>query len=642
VAPAALPVAPPPPAPVPPAPTPPAPTLTTELTARPARAVVRYPIPQLVGVEGLYGLSISADNQRVLVSSDRSGVFNAWAIPLDGSASTALTASNDSIFVDSYFPRDQRVLYTADRGGDEQSHVYLRDLDGQIRDLTPGTNLKASFLDWSGDGRSFFILTNERDARYFDLYEYGGFGRQRVWQNDQGFDIAAVSPDKRWLALGRETTTNDSDVWVYDTQSKELRNLTAHAGVVRNDVQTFSADSSRLYLTSNADGEFADLVAADLASGQRQTVLRAGWDVAAARLSRDRRFLVVQVNADARTQLELLDAKTLRPTSLPALANLAITQVELSRDGSLMAFYAESSNEPRNLYVYEFASGKVQRLTNSLGAIPAADLVAAEVVRYASLDGLTVPALLYRPLTADASHPVPAVVVVHGGPGGQSRAQYSDLVQVLSNSGYAVLAVNNRGSSGYGKTFYSLDDRHHGEGDLDDCVAGRRWLARQDWVAADRIGIVGGSYGGFMVLAALAFRPTEFAVGVDLYGVANWPRTLASMPAWWGSARDAILAELGDPTSDSERLQRISPLFHTEGIVRPLLVLQGANDPRVLPAESDEIVAALRARSVPVEYVTFADEGHGFVKRSSTEQAYAAIVGFLDRYLIAASQAATP
>jgi dipeptidyl aminopeptidase/acylaminoacyl peptidase len=225
---------------------------------------------------------------------------------------------------------------------------------------------------------------------------------------------------------------------------------------------------------------------------------------------------------------------------------------------------------------------------------------------------------------------------VHGGPGAQAQVGYSALTQALVNHGYVVYDINNRGSSGYGKTFFALDDRRHGEADLADVVASRDMLGSTGYVDATRIGIIGGSYGGYMVLAALTLQPDAFRVGVDLFGISNWPRTLSSTPAWWGSFRDALFAELGDPERDAARLRRISPLFNADKIKVPLMVLQGANDPRVLKVESDEIVAAAKKNGVPVEYIVFPDEGHGFVKKENEIKGYSAVIEFLDRYLKAA------
>ena len=290
---------------------------------------------------------------------------------------------------------------------------------------------------------------------------------------------------------------------------------------------------------------------------------------------------------------------------------------------------------PNNLMVVDLETSESEQLTNTLNpAIDEEVLVDAQIVRYPSFDGLEIPSILYVPHGASAENPVPALVWVHGGPGGQTRAGYSATIQHLVNHGYAVLGANNRGSSGYGKTFYHMDDRRHGEVDLQDIVYGERWLAEQDWVNPDQIGIIGGSYGGYMVGAALAFEPDVFKVGVNIFGVMNWVRTLESIPPWWESFREALYDEMGDPATDGERHRAISPLFHAENIQVPLLVVQGANDPRVLQVESDEIVAAVRENGVPVEYVIFPDEGHGFSKRENRITASEAFVSFLDTYLV--------
>jgi len=293
------------------------------------------------------------------------------------------------------------------------------------------------------------------------------------------------------------------------------------------------------------------------------------------------------------------------------------------------------SNTPSNLYVYDLASKELTQLTNTLNkTVELSDLVTAKVIRYKSFDGTEIPAIYYLPHQASAENKVPALVWVHGGPGGQSTQSFNPLIQYLTNHGYAVLAVNNRGSSGYGKTFYKMDDQNHGEGDLQDCVEGKNWLASQTEIDGEKIGIIGGSYGGYMTMAALTYAPEEFDVGVNIFGVTNWIRTLKNIPPWWESFKDALYLELGNPhTADSVRLKRISPLFHTDKVTKPLMVLQGAKDPRVLQIESDEIVAGVKKNGVPVEYVLFEDEGHGFVKKENQIEANSRILKFLDQYL---------
>jgi dipeptidyl aminopeptidase/acylaminoacyl peptidase len=300
----------------------------------------------------------------------------------------------------------------------------------------------------------------------------------------------------------------------------------------------------------------------------------------------------------------------------------------------MVAFTVASDTSPSDVFVASLKDGKARRLTKALNpAIDEADLVEARVARFKSYDGLEVPGILYRPHGASANSKAPALVLVHGGPGGQSRRGYSAMVQHLVNNGYAVYAINNRGSSGYGKTFFHLDDKRHGDVDLKDVIASKAFLQSLDWVDGERIGIMGGSYGGYMVAAALAFEPQAFDVGVNIFGVTNWVRTLQSIPPWWESMREALFDEMGDPATDGERHRAISPLFHAKNIVKPMLVVQGANDPRVLKIESDEIVAAVKANGVPVEYLVFPDEGHGFLRKQNRIDASDAYLRFLDQHL---------
>ncbi len=319
---------------------------------------------------------------------------------------------------------------------------------------------------------------------------------------------------------------------------------------------------------------------------------------------------------------------------LPRLPNGEITGINISDSEKKMAFYVSSSKSPNSLYMYDFANGQSKELLNAMNPeIASADLVEGEVVRFASYDGMEVPNILYKPKNAVTGEKLPVMLMIHGGPGGQTRLNYSPMVQYLVNHGYAILAVNNRGSSGYGKTFFMADDKKHGEADLKDCIAAKKYLATLPFIDTTKIGIMGGSYGGYMTLAALAFAPDEFKVGVDIFGVSNWLRTLNSIPPWWGSFKDALYKEMGDPKQDSVALYNKSPLFHANKITKPLLVIQGKNDPRVLKVESDEVVAAVKKSNVPVEYIVFDDEGHGFVKKENEIKAYEGVLKFLDKHL---------
>lgn len=599
-------------------------------------AVPRYSIEDFMATTRIGGASFSPDGRKLLFHSNESGVFNLYEVPVAGGEPRQLTTSTDNaIYTVGYFRGDERILYSSDAGGNERSHIYVRELDGSVRDLTPGENVRASFEGWAQDGGSFFVSTNERDPRFMDLYEYAadGYDRTLVFRNDGGFFVGSVSPDERYVSLQKPRTTSDSDVWLYDRQTEQLRNLTEHTGSVANSPSSFTPDSRALLITTDQGQEFAHLVRVDLSTGERQVVLRPDWDVWGASYSRSGRYMTVAINNDARTEVRLFETQGMRPVPVPSVGDANVTGVLFSPDESRMAFYVNDSRTPSDLFVAA-VGGEPRRLTRSLNpAIQREHLVDGRVVRFASYDGVEIPGILYRPHGVSATDRAPALVMVHGGPGGQARIGYRALVQYLVNNGYVVYDINNRGSSGYGKTFFRMDDRRHGEADLDDVVASKEMLIRTGFVDPDRVGIIGGSYGGYMVLAALAFRPDVFDVGVNIFGVSNWLRTIQSIPAWWEAQRLALYEEMGDPAVDEERLRRISPLFHAQNIRRPLIVLQGANDPRVLQVESDDIVEAVRANGVPVEYIVFPDEGHGFARRENEERGYRAIVDFLDRHL---------
>jgi dipeptidyl aminopeptidase/acylaminoacyl peptidase len=601
-----------------------------------ARDVRQYSVADFYKNIDYLGGSFSHDNTKILVSSNGSGIFNAYAIPIAGGTPQPLTNSTtDAVFAATYFPSDERILYTSDQGGNELSHVYVREVDGTSRDLTPGHKLNASFAGWSGDEKSFFVSSNERDQQFFDLYEYNAdnYSRTLFYRNTEGYLPGPISRDKRYLALVKPYSTSNQDVYLHDRQTGATTLLTKHEGSTVYTPTAFSPDGTALLLTTDEGREFAALWRLDLAAGTKTAMLTPDWDVLDARYSRSGKHLVVVVNEEARSATRVYDAATLAPVPMPGTPPGLVRGLTIARDDSHFAYYNSDGSAPDDLWAGALGQPPT-RLTTALNTdMTREDLVAPTHIRFPSYDSLEIPGLLYKPHQASARQKAPALVLVHGGPGGQAQVGYFGLTQALVNHGYVVFDINNRGSSGYGKTFFKMDDRKHGEADLGDVVAAKQMLAATGYVDTTRVGIIGGSYGGYMVLAALTLQPDAFDVGVDLFGISNWSRTLTSIPPWWEAFRAALYEELGDPATDSVRLRRISPLFNARQIRAPLMVLQGANDPRVLQVESDEIVAAAKANGVPVEYIVFPDEGHGFVKKENEIRGYTAIIDFLDRHL---------
>ncbi len=600
------------------------------------KEVKQYTIEQFYKNKSVSGSSFSYDESKLLVSSNETGIYNVFALPVDGSDPLQLTNSEkESVFAVSYFPNDERAFLSSDQGGNEIRHIYLRETDGTMKDITPWEGVTSSFGGWKRDNTGFYVASNKRDKRYFDLYEMDieSFEGKMIYKNEKGLDIGSLSESQRFIALTQNITTSSNKLFLVDIKNNKTIELSE--GEANYNPEFFDLAEENLYYTTNDGGEFTYLVKYNIETGTKEKAFEDQWDISYAYNSYNEKYRVIGVNKDAKIAVYVFDQETGKELTLPGFDNASVLSVSISKSEKLMKLSVGKTSSPTNIYIYNIETQELKQLTSTLNPeINEDDLVNAEVIRYKSFDGLEIPAILYKPHQASADNKVPALVSVHGGPGGQSMLYFRESTQYLVNHGYAVLAVNNRGSSGYGKTFYRLDDQKHGEDDLQDCIEGKEYLKTLDWVDGEKIGIIGGSYGGYMVMAALTYAPEEFDVGVNLFGVTNWLRTLKSIPPYWESFKKALYEEMGDPyTEDSVRLYNISPLFHADKVTKPLMVLQGTNDPRVLQVESDEIVEAVKANGVPVEYVLFPDEGHGFVKKVNNIKANKEILLFLDKYL---------
>ena len=597
--------------------------------------IQQYSIETLMSNNRSSGGYFSKDADKLIYSSDKSGIFNIYEVDLSTNEETQLTYSKEeSFFVRGYSPSTGEVIYSADKGGNENSHIYLI-REGNSIDLTPGENTKASYLGWTKDELGMYVISNSRDPRFFDLYKIDilTLNSEMVFKNDSGYILNSISNNDNYLVLSLNLSRSEQKLFLYDVRSNQQVEISDKAANFSG--QNFDKNDENYFYTTNYDSEFYYLMSYNLKNGERNTVYKTNWDVTFSYLSKNNSYRVTAVNEDAQNKLTIKNMSDQSDLNLIGFENMNINSVDFSEDEKLLRVSAGSPNSPGEIYTYELSTNKLNKITSNLNSnVNPEDLVNAEVIRYESFDGLEIPAILYKPHIASKKNKVPALVWVHGGPGGQSRVSYRALIQYLVNHGYAILAVNNRGSSGYGKTFYALDDQNHGEDDLQDCIWGKKWLQDQDYINPDKIGIIGGSYGGFMTMAAMTFEPEEFKVGVNIYGVTNWIRTLRSIPAYWESTRESLYKEMGNPyTEDSLRLYNISPLFHAKNIQNPVMVLQGANDPRVLQIESDEMVQEARDAGAYVEYVLFEDAGHGFIKKEQQIEGNEKILTFLENYL---------
>jgi dipeptidyl aminopeptidase/acylaminoacyl peptidase len=586
-----------------------------------------------VSISGGY---FSSDEEKIIFSSNQSGIYNVYEANIQTGKINQLTASNkESFFVRAYVPNSNDFIYSADNGGNEINHLFLKKENDTVVDLTPSENEKSVFYKWSNDNQFLYYLSNKRDSRYFDLYKMkiGQWIPEIVYKNEDNFSLSDISNDEKYLLLSRSITTSENKFYLFDINENKRIEISSLPGSYSS--AGFSNDNKSFFYITDINNEFSYLNKYDIESMESSLIYETEWDVMYSYLSKNEKYRIIGVNEDGKNSVKIIEVDSNLPIKFPSFNNEDISSVSFSESEQKIRLTVGSSKMPSDLFVYDIEAENLKKITNSLNPkIDSKSLVNAQVIRYKSFDGLEIPAIYYKPLSASKNNKVPALVWVHGGPGGQSRMGFNPLIQYLTNNGYAILAVNNRGSSGYGKSFYKMDDKNHGEKDLQDCIWGKKWLQKQEYIDENKIGIIGGSYGGYMTMAAMTFTPDEFMVGVNIFGVTNWIRTLKSIPPFWEASRKALYDELGDPySSDSIRLKKISPLFHADKVINPVMVLQGSNDPRVLQIESDEIVEELINNDIPVEYVIFEDEGHGFRKKENQIEGYRKIKSFLDLYL---------
>lgn len=614
--------------------------LTKDTTMNhPAPDFARY-----LNVRSAYGPSFSHDGATLAFLTDITGVAEAWRAdaPTDGYAlrwPDQLTFSGERVSRVTYAPNDGRLLISSDVGGSELTRLYLLSADGsELREIAGAPNSICTDGGWSPDGQRIVYANNERDAHYFDICERDmATGAVRVYTLPDGtYSPERYSPDGHSILIVRAETAFRDQLILLDCATGAVRPLTPeptvdHAVHVN---AAWSADRQGLYLLSDAGRDMRQLAWLDLTSGEMRYLTDQPWGAEALAVSDDGARLALVTNENGYTRLEVFDVSAgwerRQPLSTPDMGRCIVGELVWSPDGRRLAFSRQSSTAPLDVWTLDVATGALTQITRSAaGGLARETFVEPSLVHFPTFDGRQIPAFLYTPTEQSAS-PRPAVVYVHGGPESQYRPTFNPIVQYFVARGYVVLAPNVRGSSGYGYTYMSLDDVRLRMDSVADLRHAAQWLASEGIADAKRVAVMGGSYGGFMTLAALTTYPEIWAAGVDIVGIANFVTFLEHTGAWRRKLREA---EYGSLEHDRDFLTEISPIHHVDRIAAPLFVAHGANDPRVPVGEAEQIVASLRERSRPVEYQRYEDEGHGLIKRANRLIAYPAIAAFLDQHI---------
>ena len=583
----------------------------------------RPTLQQFFRVHRAYVASLSPDASRVGFASNETGDWQVWVAPATGGAPRRLAKLAGDINGPFWSPAADDLLIASDRGGDQNYQLYLLGADGSpARPLTQTADVKHDVGGWSRDGASIFYASNARDRRYFDCHvmEVATRRDRLVLQRDAVMRCAALSPDGRSIAAVERRSEVEHQVYVADTATGTTRLITPRAARYR--VVGFAPDG--LYVITDLDRDFMNLAVIDLATGGLRFVEDTPHDTDVAVLSPDGHRIAVSRNVDGYEELSVLERGA--RVALPALPRGFVVPSAFSADGRKLAISINTPTHDDDVFLIDLDRRRLARVTSSdQGGLVERELVTPTLVRIPARDGFSIPAFLYLPRHAGAR--VPVIVAIHGGPEAQELPWFNASYQFFVSRGYAVLAPNIRGSTGYGKRYLALDNAERRWDALADVAAVVAWLRARRDVDPRRIVAFGYSYGGFMVLAMLAHYPDLFAAGVDLYGPSDLA-TFLGRTAEYRRAQRA--AEYG---TDPAFLAAISPARHVDKIKAPLLVIQGANDPIVPPAESRDLVEALRTRGRTVRYVEIPDEGHGFVKDASSLRTYDEMARFLERVL---------
>jgi dipeptidyl aminopeptidase/acylaminoacyl peptidase len=586
-------------------------------------------------------LVFTTDGSNLLFASNLSGQFNLWRVPVEGGWPDQLTAFTDeTVRGAAVSPADGRIVICADHDGDEFHQLYMLDSDrGWPEKITDEPKVQ-HFVGgdaWSPDGTRFAYAANARKPTDMETWVWDvETGESRPVFGEGMFSFPGPwSPDGSKLLAIEFRNNSDCSMHLIDVEAGTSRELTPHDDDALYVPGAWAQDGSGFYFVTDEGSEFRGLAYYDLGTDRHEWVEEPTHDVDDIKASRDGRVLAWLVNEDGYDRLRLRDlenGKDLPAPDLPDGARPHLTGAEpplaVSHDGSHAALILASPRRPPEAWVVEVDSGSARPVTDSrIGGLREDDLVEIELVSYPSFDGRDIPAWLYRPAVEGK---VPVLLSIHGGPEAQEKPVYQPVYQYLLSRGIAVLATNIRGSTGYGKSYQRLIQRDWGGGDMQDWEHAVKWLREQDWVDEDRIGVYGGSYGGFAVLTCVTRLPDLWAAAVDIFGPSNLVTFAKAVPPTW---KRFIARFVGDPEAEPDFLMERSPITYVENVTTPLLVIQGATDPRVVKGESDQLVDKLKSLGREVEYVVFDDEGHGFTKRANELRAYRLTAEWLERHL---------
>ncbi len=597
-----------------------------------------FSFERFLSVKSAYAPSFSHDGTQLQFISDITGIPQVFEIDKPGAWPEQLTFGQERVGTVQSSPVRPELVFGMDAGGNERQQLfYLGEDSTGVRPLTDQPEAIHTFGAFSPEGSHIAYTANRRHSAHFDVFVQAiPDGEPTPVLEAEGMrSVADWSPDGRTLLIGKAHSLLHHELFCLDLDTGTVTRLTPESAVARFADAQWLPDGDGVVCLTDYEREFLAPATIDVASGQIKLLEETAWDADHLALAPDGHRIAYTLNIDGYAELRLHDISSGERRQIDGLppgivgARADAQPLAFSPDGDRLALTFTGARYNPDVWLVTLDSGTPERATRSTRAgIPQDHLVEPELIRYSTFDDRSIPAFYFRPQADDGQLPV--VVYVHGGPESQFRPDFNPVIQYFCHRGYGVLATNVRGSTGYGTSFSHLDDVEARMDSVADLQYAVEWLKRTGGADPDRIAVMGGSYGGFMVLAAITTYPDLWAAAVDIVGIANFVTFLENTGPWRRHLREA---EYGSLEHDRELLAEISPIHKVDRIAAPLMVIHGANDPRVPVGEAEQIVDQLQSRHHPVEYLRYEDEGHGIVKLANRLDAYPRVAAFLDRHL---------
>jgi dipeptidyl aminopeptidase/acylaminoacyl peptidase len=599
------------------------------------------PIDDLYFTRSIGSASWSPDGKEIVFTTNLAGRSNLWKVDANGGWPIQLLQSDERQFAGTYSPDGRWIVYQQDFGGNELWDIFAVPSNGGASvNLTNTPDIREQSPHWSPDGKTIAISYKPKQASVYNiaLIDWATHKTTLLTHEetaDHSWSAVAWSRDGKTVYADRgDAGDTDSDVYAIDVVTGQSSNLTPHEGRIVNSASSLSPDGKTLLITSNQKGGYENVALLDIATKRLTWVTDTKWQASAGDFSPSGKSFTYSLNADGLTDVYLVDAKTLQATRIPletGVNELAATLNSFSPSGDRLLLSHQSSVRTADFWVYNVTSGTIRQLTHSaIASLSAVAIPASQLVHYESFDGKIISALLWVPFNLQRDHSNPALVLPHGGPTGQTVDVWSPRIAALVSRGYICIAPNVRGSTGYGMEFQRANYQDLGGGDLQDEVYATKFLAATGYADSKKVGITGGSYGGFMTLMAIGKTPDIWSASVELYGIIDWMTMLQHEDPTLQQYERSLL---GDPEKDKKVYEATSPISYLHNARAPLLVLQGDNDPRVPKEEAEQVVELLKKDGKTVDVHYYTNEGHGFSKRENQIDSIRRTVEWLDKYL---------